>query len=73
MIVRKWIPSALLMLCAPLLVHGVDPAPEAKTGIKIGEKSPEFTLKDQSGKERSLNEFLKKGKVALVFHRSAEW
>ena len=42
-------------------------------GLKIGEKAPEFKLKDQDGKERALSEFLKKGKVALVFYRSADW
>jgi cytochrome oxidase Cu insertion factor (SCO1/SenC/PrrC family) len=49
------------------------PAPEELTGLKVGAKAPKFTLKDQGGKERSLDEFLKKGKVALVFYRSADW
>ena len=49
------------------------PAPEEQTGVKVGEKAPKFTLKDQEGKERSLDDFLKKGKVALVFYRSADW
>ena len=49
------------------------PAPEEQTGLKVGEKAPRFTLKDQEGKERSLEEFLGKGKVALVFYRSADW
>ena len=48
-------------------------APEDQTGLKVGETAPKFTLKDQEGKERSLDEFLKKGKVALVFFRSADW
>ena len=42
-------------------------------GPKIGAKAPAFTLKDQNGKERSLDELLKKGNVALVFFRSASW
>jgi hypothetical protein len=42
-------------------------------GPGIGEKAPSFTLKDQNGKERSLDEFTKNGKVALVFYRSAGW
>jgi cytochrome oxidase Cu insertion factor (SCO1/SenC/PrrC family) len=42
-------------------------------GLGIGEKAPRFTLKDQNGKERSLDELLKKGNVALVFYRSASW
>jgi cytochrome oxidase Cu insertion factor (SCO1/SenC/PrrC family) len=49
------------------------PAPEEQTGLKVGEKAPAFGLKDQEGKERSLGEFLEKGKVALVFYRSADW
>ena len=49
------------------------PAPEEQMGLKVGEKAPKFTLKDQEGKERSLDEFLGKGRVALVFYRSADW
>ena len=49
------------------------PAPEEKTGLKVGEKAPEFTLKDQTGTERSLRDLLKGGPVALVFYRSAGW
>ena len=48
-------------------------APEEQTGLKVGEKAPKFTLKDQDGNERSLDELLKKGRVALVFYRSADW
>ena len=46
---------------------------QVERGLKIGEKAPEFKLKDQDGKARALSEFLKKGKVALVFYRSADW
>jgi cytochrome oxidase Cu insertion factor (SCO1/SenC/PrrC family) len=49
------------------------PAPEEQTGLKVGEKAPKFALKDQDGKKRSLDELLEKGKVALVFYRSADW
>jgi cytochrome oxidase Cu insertion factor (SCO1/SenC/PrrC family) len=49
------------------------PAPESQTGLRIGEKAPAFALKDQEGIDRSLEELLKKGKVALVFYRSADW
>ena len=69
-------------LCLPVLAIGLvlaanaraaDPAPDEKTGLKVGEKAPAFKLKDQNGKERTLEEFLKEGKVALVFYRSASW
>jgi cytochrome oxidase Cu insertion factor (SCO1/SenC/PrrC family) len=49
------------------------PAPEEQTGVKVGAQAPGFALKDQQGVERSLDELLKKGKVALVFYRSADW
>lgn len=49
------------------------PAPEEQTGLEVGARAPSFALKDQEGKERSLEELLKKGKVALVFYRSADW
>lgn len=50
-----------------------DPPPEEKTGLKVGEKAQAFKLKDQAGKERELSEFVKQGKVALVFYRSTSW
>ncbi|MEK7794977.1 MAG: hypothetical protein AAB353_10625 [Candidatus Hydrogenedentota bacterium] len=49
------------------------PMPEENTGPKVGAKAPEFTLKDQNGADRVLADFLKEGKVALVFYRSADW
>jgi len=60
-------------LCVALSAASADPPPEEKTGLKVGEKAPEFKLKDQSGKERELKEMLKDGPVALVFFRSASW
>jgi len=50
-----------------------DPAPDEKTGLKVGDKAPEFKLKDQAGQERALSTLLKDGSVALVFYRSASW
>lgn len=44
-----------------------------KTGLAIGEGAPDFTLKDQEGKDIALKTLLKEGAVALVFHRSADW
>ncbi len=62
--------AGALALAAP---GRADDAPPEHTGIKVGEKAPEFTLTDQAGKRRSLGEFLKNGPVALVFFRSANW
>ena len=49
------------------------PVMEGNTGLAVGRKAPSFLLADQTGTERSLDEFLKEGKVALVFYRSADW
>jgi cytochrome oxidase Cu insertion factor (SCO1/SenC/PrrC family) len=67
--------AAVVLLAAPTAWSQAKgkPAPEEQTGLKVGEKAPKFTLTDQAGKERSLDEFLGKGKVALVFYRSADW
>jgi cytochrome oxidase Cu insertion factor (SCO1/SenC/PrrC family) len=67
--------AAVALLAAPATFSQTKgkPAPEEHTGPKVGEKAPHFTLKDQEGKERTLAEFLGKGKVALVFYRSADW
>ena len=60
-------------LCTALSAVAADPPPGEKTGLNVGEKAPEFKLKDQSGKERELKEMLKDGPLALVFFRSAGW
>ncbi len=67
--------AAVLLLAQPAAwpQQKGKPAPEEQTGLKVGATAPRFTLKDQEGKERSLDEFLNKGKVALVFYRSADW
>jgi cytochrome oxidase Cu insertion factor (SCO1/SenC/PrrC family) len=75
-------PIRLMALAAAVMALGVPrawsqgegkPAPEEQSGLEVGEKAPKFTLKDQQGNDRSLDEYLKKGKVALVFYRSADW
>lgn len=42
-------------------------------GLAIGKRAPSFQLKDQNGRNRSLDDLLKQGNVALVFYRSADW
>ena len=44
-----------------------------RTGPGIGEKVPEFTLPDQSGRSRSLRELMGPNGLLLVFSRSADW
>ncbi len=44
-----------------------------RTGPAIGEKVPEFTLLDQSGRNRSLHDLTGPNGLLLVFSRSANW
>jgi hypothetical protein len=57
----------IVLLGAPTIFSQEQP------GLKIGESAPRFTLKDQAGSDRSLDNLLEKGPVALVFYRSADW
>ena len=63
---------AVAVGCVPQAPAPAAP-PEQKASVQVGAKAPAFTLKDQDGKERSLDEFRKKGAVAVVFYRSAKW
>lgn len=49
-----------------------EPIERAKP-LAVGDKAPNFRLRDQNDDEHSLDELLKKGPVAIVFYRSAEW
>ncbi|MGI8432535.1 MAG: hypothetical protein ACR2MW_09645 [Chthoniobacterales bacterium] len=49
------------------------PASPGETVVVVGQNAPGFTLKDQNAREVSLAALLKKGPVALVFFRSADW
>lgn len=48
-------------------------ATETMPGLKVGAKAIDFTLKNSVGEDVALGALLQKGKVALVFVRSAEW
>lgn len=50
-----------------------EPAAPEHAGLGAGQKAPLFTLKDQANHDASLESLLKKGPVALVFFRSADW
>lgn len=44
-----------------------------QTGPAVGEKVPDFTLTDQDGRPRSLNELMGPNGLLLNFSRSADW
>lgn len=41
----------------------------AQDGLKVGDKAPNFSAKDQNGNNIKLYDALKKGKVVVVFYR----
>ena len=53
--------------------QGPSAADLQKIGPQVGQRVPEFTLRDQSGNARSLTSILGKNGAVLVFFRSADW
>ena len=67
---------AALILTLAMVVNAAGaaaPAREDHPGPAIGSKAPAFTLSDQTGAERTLGSLLGRGKLAIVFYRSADW
>ena len=67
--------AALFLGLTPLANAQPAEAPESMQGtVKVGDKAPSFSLKDQNGQERTLESLLDAdGYLALVFYRSADW
>ena len=76
---QKILSLSLALLIATLInpnqTHAAgEVAPDEMTGLKVGEKVPDFKLTDQNGQEISLQDLLDiEGTTVLVFHRSANW
>lgn len=45
----------------------------AKLGPQVGERVPDFSLQDQSGKTWTLQSIMGPRGAMLVFYRSADW
>lgn len=45
----------------------------SRVGPQVGEKAPDFALRDQTGATRTLTSILGPNGAILVFHRSADW
>jgi peroxiredoxin len=65
--------SALSSLAAPAPAALASAATAEMPGLKVGDTAPNFTLRDSAGAEYRLQDLVRKGKVALVFVRSANW
>ena len=62
--------AALLGAQAPLPAERID---VSKRGPQVGERVPDFSLKDQSGRTQTLQSIMGPRGAMLVFQRSADW
>jgi hypothetical protein len=73
--VRRWPAWLALTLSSLLLVAGAwfnfvaARVPDTPTTLRVGERAPEFTLPDASGRPVSLEDYRGQKPVVLVFYR----
>lgn len=83
--IQKWTWAAWALVVGLGLSIAVNTSPAAqdkplreridlsKLGPKVGERVPDFNLKDQTGTQRTLESVLGPKGALLVFYRSADW
>ncbi len=64
---KKSVLTVFFAICILISNAQTDPV-----GLRVNDKAPDFTAKDQNGKTISLNDELKNGKVVLIFYRG-QW
>jgi hypothetical protein len=84
-ITRRVVPLAVTLAVSVAIFGRVSgqsgqPAPPARTridvsrlGPQVGERVPDFALKDQSGQTQTLRSIMRPKGAMLVFIRSADW
>ena len=72
---RSALTPMILLACGLVAMLPVvaQPVRAQEHGLREGQKAPEFRLKSADGTEVALTNLLARGKVALVFYRSADW
>ena len=65
-VIGSLLTAALLFTAMSAVAADQTPTPEPK--IKVGDTAPDFTLRDQSGKEIKLSDFHGKKNVVLAFY-----
>ena len=68
----------LISLLATLLIVPINAQTRtqidiSRLGPQVGERVPDFTLADQSGRQRTLQSIMGSRGAMLVFVRSADW
>ena len=69
--------AALLLIStasrSPMMAQTRAKIDVSKLGPQVGERVPDFSLKDQNGQTRTLQSIMGPKGAMLVFHRSADW
>jgi hypothetical protein len=58
---------------APAMAQSPSKIDVSKLGPQVGERVPDFSLKDQNGKTWTLQSIMGPKGAMLVFYRSADW
>ncbi len=74
----SWLSSALIVMLAAQTPMSAQTTTRSKIdvsklGPQVGEQVPDFSLKDQNGKTRTLQSIMGPKGALLVFYRSADW
>ena len=71
---RRFLIAQAVIACGIMTSAWAQQAPIAEAHeLKLGDTAPVFELPSHLGEQVSLSALLKKGPVAVVFHRSADW
>ena len=74
---KSLLPAVLLVTVMLTRVPGEpqarQPIDVSKLGPQVGQRVPDFSLEDQTGKTRTLQSIMGAKGVMLVFVRSADW
>ena len=71
------IAAFLCVVLGSAVIHAQTPPREridvSRLGPRVGERVPDFSLKDQYGKTQTLQSIMGPRGAMLVFQRSADW
>ena len=77
---RSWVIRGLKVATSLLVGASIMAQPPSRTRIDVsklgpqtGEGVPDFSLRDQSGKVRTLQSIMGSKGAMLIFYRSADW
>ena len=65
--------AALVLGVGPSAMQSRNAINVASLGPQVGERVPDFSLPDQTGRMRNLSSILGPNGGILLFHRSADW